>query len=253
MPDGRGARIALEAAFLVAVAAVLGVAAVEPAWIVLVMLLAWVIVALLEWAAWREEPHWASGAPPRYHVPYQPLPPRPPSEELPAFSSYPKPAPRESESPTWIATPELRGELLGWPAVQPEEQPAGGELPVELPAKAAGVAVERELDEPGWPVDAEPAAVADRWVVEELPVLAEPEPVEPESVGPEPETQPDTRPQPLPFVVRLARHSVDPFAEPPAGRRPWRKQEEAPLAAAELPVLPRHARLPARELEEPVR
>src|SRR3982751_785239 len=113
MPDGRRARIAFEAGFLVAVAAVLGVARVEPAWIVLVMLLAWLIVALLEWAAWRDEPHWGSGSPPRYYVPQQPLPPRPPTEELPAFSLYPRPpAPRE-DAPTWIAPAELREQLLG--------------------------------------------------------------------------------------------------------------------------------------------
>ena len=87
MPDGRGARLALEAGFLVVVAAVLVAADLRPAWIVLVMLLAWVIVAALEWAAFREQPHWSSGLPPRSYVPQQPLPPRPPSVELPACST----------------------------------------------------------------------------------------------------------------------------------------------------------------------
>lgn len=253
MPDGRGARIALEAAFLVVVAAVLAVAAIGPAWIVLVMVLAWTIVALLEWAAWREEPHWASGAPPRYHVPFQPLPPRPPSEELPAFSSYPQPGPRESEAPTWIATPEMREELLGWPVVQQaeESEPALEELPAELLAEVASATAEPELDEPGWPVETEPAAVPDPWIVEELPEPEpEPEP-EPTAVEPEPELEPVVlEPEPLPVEVRLARHRVEPFEEPPAKRRSLRKQAAEPPLSAALPVLPRHARLPARELGE---
>lgn len=77
MPDSRGARLALEAVFLCAVAGALAFADLRPLAIGLVMLVAWAIVALFEWAAWRERPHWASGAPPRYHVPEQPLPPRP--------------------------------------------------------------------------------------------------------------------------------------------------------------------------------
>ncbi len=248
MPDGRRARIALELAFLVAVAAVLAVAAVRPALIVLGMLLAWAIVALLEWAARREQPHWGSGAPPRYHVPYQALPPRPPSNELPPFSSYPAPAPRAPEAPTWIATPELSEELLGWPAVQPVDESEREEPPAEP-----------ELEEPGWAAE----AVADRWAVEEPPFEPEPVAVEPEpepepiAVEPEPEPAPvkpepvALEPEPLSVLVavRLARHHLDPFEEPPAGRR-WRRRAEAPPPAAELSVLPRHARLPARELEE---
>src|SRR3954454_5911527 len=116
MPDGRWARVALEIGFLAAVAGIAAVARFPTIWIVLVMALAWLLVALLEWVAWRDEPHWASGQPPRYYVPQQPLPPRPPTQELPAFSLYPRPpAPRE-EAPTWIAPAELREQLLGWPA-----------------------------------------------------------------------------------------------------------------------------------------
>ena len=108
MPDGRGARIALEVAFLAVVTAVLVAAQVEPLWVVVVMLLAWVLVALFEWVAWRDEPHWASGQPPRYYVPQQPLPPRPPTQELPVFSLYPR---QREDAPTWIAPPDLREQL----------------------------------------------------------------------------------------------------------------------------------------------
>src|SRR4051794_24298124 len=142
MPDGRWARIALEIGFLAAVAAILGAMGAEPLLIVLVMLLAWLIVALLEWVAWREEPHWASGQPPRYYVPRQPLPPRPPTRELPSFSLYPRPVePVRDDAPTWIATPELREQLLGWPVAdaepaEPVVEPEADELSEELLAEA---------------------------------------------------------------------------------------------------------------------
>src|SRR3954454_21596518 len=124
MPDGRWARVALEIGFLAAVAGIAAVARFPTIWIVLVMALAWLIVAVLEWVAWREEPHWASGLPPRYYVPQQLVPPRPPTQELPAFSLYPRPAPRE-DARTWIATPELREELLGWPSAEPVDASDG--------------------------------------------------------------------------------------------------------------------------------
>jgi hypothetical protein len=298
VPDGRGARIALEAGFLVVVAAVLAVATVEPVWIVLVMLLAWVLVALLEWAAWREEPHWASGAPPRYYVPDQPLPPRPPTQELPAFTSYPRPAPRESDAPTWIATPEMREELLGWPAVRADEKPpAAEEQPHEPPVEALSAAaeadsrpepeseLEADLEAGGWPVADEPLEVEDRWLAQELP--AEPQPVLDEEAEPSPEAAPepepepqsesesesesepepqpgsergpDTEPEPLEVALlpvggpRLARHRIEPFAEPAARRLPWRKHSNDPTLVTELPVLPRHEGLPDRAAHATVR
>jgi hypothetical protein len=266
VPDGRGARIALEAGFLVVVAAVLAVAAVEPVWIVLVMLLAWGIVALLEWVAWRDEPHWASGSPPRYYVPQQPLPPRPPSRELPAFTNYPRPAPRVSEAPTWIATPAMREELLGWPAVRPptqaDEPPRDDELPQELLAEAAGVAADADVDDeaPGWPVPHEPEHVEDPWIAGALPAEPEQEPAaapeaveEPEPVTIAPEPAPEPEPTLPPAALRLAHHRIDPFAEPAARRLPWRRRSPEQTPTAELPVLPRHAALPVRDAAEAVR
>ncbi len=271
MPDGRGARIALEAGFLVAVAAVLAAARLEPVWIVLVMLLAWVIVALLEWAAWREEPHWASGQPPRYYVPFQAVPPRPATRELPPFSLYPQPPEQRDDAPTWIATPELREELLGWPAPPPID---------DRPAPVAGPAAEEPPDEHGWaggwPVVEEQPAEADPWSVEELPGVAEsepapalavierePDPVEPEPVEPEPvavepevELEPGPEPEPVgvgaaqqltPRTLRLARHRLDPFAEEATRRWPWQRRGEDAPADAELPSLPQHARILVRE------
>src|SRR3954469_6925024 len=116
MADARWARLALEAGFLLPVPALPALPGLEPVWIAVVIVIAWVIVPLLEWAAWHSEAHWASGQPPRYYVPQQSLPPRPPTRELPPFTRYPRPEPRESEAPTWIAPPELREQVLGWPA-----------------------------------------------------------------------------------------------------------------------------------------
>jgi hypothetical protein len=275
--DARGIRLALEAVFLAVVAAVLAVAEVRPAWIVLVMLLAWVVVALLEWAAWRDEPHWASGSPPRYYVPPQAVPPRPPGQELPAFTSYPRPAPRVSEAPTWIAPPELREQVLGWPAPAAE-------------AVAEEQEQEPEPEESGWPVSHEPEPVGDRWAAEELP--AEPEPPEsqtgeleveePQPAGPavEPVEVVDVEVAEVEVLeveaaavevvdaaavevveveaadVRLARHRIDPFEDTLVGRLPFllararrRADERSPAAA--LPVLPRHAEPAGRDAADP--
>src|SRR5439155_23310248 len=80
-----------------------------------VMLLGWVIAALLEWAAWRGEPHYGSGLPPRYYVPQVSLPPRRPLEQF--GDGYPT---GRDEAPTWIASPSLRAEVLGeWPVAAP--------------------------------------------------------------------------------------------------------------------------------------
>jgi hypothetical protein len=46
----------LEAAFLIALAVVAGFAEFEPTTIVLVMGAAWLLVAVIEWLAWREGP-----------------------------------------------------------------------------------------------------------------------------------------------------------------------------------------------------
>ncbi|HSP74071.1 MAG TPA: hypothetical protein VLN26_16990, partial [Gaiellaceae bacterium] len=228
MPDGRGARLALEAGFLVVVAAVLVAADLRPAWIVLVMLLAWVIVAALEWAAFREQPHWSSGLPPRYYVPQQPLPPRPPSVELPAFSTYPRPAPREPEAPTWIATPQMREEVLGWPAPGLEDTETDGaavpaaeepqttveEMPEELLAEAAASAAFDDVDA-GWPVAEEP--VQDPWFAEELPAEpAAPEPPEPEPVAVEPPPDPEpVAAEPVVLEPEPAAHEPEPAALEP--------------------------------------
>lgn len=56
MQGGLGPRFALEAGFLVVLAVVAGVARLSPTAIVLVMGGAWLLVSLIELAAWREGP-----------------------------------------------------------------------------------------------------------------------------------------------------------------------------------------------------
>jgi hypothetical protein len=134
MVDRRGSRFAFEVLFLVALAVGLTLAEVRTVVIVAVMALGWVIVALLEWAAWRGEPHFGSGLPPRYYVPRVSLPPPQVLEQVNV--GYPEA--QRDEAPTWIASASLRAEVLGeWPAPPPaaegEEEPIPEPVPVPLP------------------------------------------------------------------------------------------------------------------------
>ncbi len=118
MLDRQGSRFALEVLFLAALATGLALAKLRPIEIVGAMILGWFVVALLEWAAWRGEPHYGSGLPPRYYVPSTSLPPPQPLEQV--YAGYPDP--QREEAPTWIASAALRSELLGdWPVTAPSE------------------------------------------------------------------------------------------------------------------------------------
>jgi hypothetical protein len=56
MPGALGPRFALEAGFLILLAVVLGFADLTPLLIILIMALAWVLVSLIEYFAWRQGP-----------------------------------------------------------------------------------------------------------------------------------------------------------------------------------------------------
>ena len=132
MLDRQGSRFALEVLFLAALAAGLALAKLRPLEIVGVMVIGWFVVALLEWAAWRGEPHYGSGLPPRYYVPSTSLPPPQPLEQV--YAGYPDP--QREEAPTWIASAALRSELLGdWPVTAPSEAEDDEDdlEPVQLP------------------------------------------------------------------------------------------------------------------------
>jgi hypothetical protein len=199
MIDRRGSRFAFEVLFLVALAVGLTLAEVRALVIVGVMALGWVIVAALEWAAWRGQPHFGSGLPPRYYVPRVNLPPAQPLEQVNV--GYPG-APRD-EAPTWIASAALRAEVLGeWPAAGPEARP---EPEVEPEPDPEPEAPPVRLPEP------QPEAP---------PVIALP-PIRTVTGG----------------VVVLARYTLDPLAEPPPKRRFGRRRDEE-LSNVEVPARP---------------
>src|SRR4051812_29605748 len=209
MADRRGSRFAFEVLFLVALAATLTLARLDPLEIGGIMLLGWLIVAALEWAAWRGEPHYGSGLPPRYYVPSVNLPPAQPLEQVAV--GYPD-ATRD-EAPTWIAPASLRAEIFG-------------EWPVSAPAAD-------EDEEDSFVSDG--AVDADPWQVAELPVaplgelVAEPQPEPPPApvlpLDPPPEREPGPEPEPEAIDAVLARsaqgiarYSLDPLGDPPPKR-----------------------------------
>jgi hypothetical protein len=244
VPDRRGSRFVLEALFLVALAVGLTLAKLTPFEIAGVMLLGWVLVATLEWAAWRGEPHYGSGLPPRYYVPRLNLPPAQPLEHV--ATGYPE-ATRD-EAPTWIASAALREEMLGeWPVA----------IPVTEPTREPG----EEIVDP-WLVAALPVAPLGELAADEL----APQPPEPEP-DPEPEPEPDPEPEPEPEPAPaaelalagpengaapvgvaqvgvtqgggdgMAQYHLDPFAEPQGRRRFGRGGGEVP-ATIEVPARP---------------
>jgi hypothetical protein len=235
VPERRASRFAVEVLFLVALAVGLVLAEAPPLLIGGLMLLGWLIVALFEWAAWRDEPHFGSGLPPRYYVPQISLPPRRPLEQV--GLGYPA-ADQRDEAPTWIASPALRAEVLGeWPVAPPaageetQEEPPGDEIePVDEP--------QPDL----WGRRDEGDGDADPWTVAELPA-------EPEATG-----EPRERP-PLvdlvPTAQRTARHRLDPLPEPAQKRRFRRRQVQDDGPTVDVPARPAGVRvLPGRSRRE---
>jgi nicotinate-nucleotide--dimethylbenzimidazole phosphoribosyltransferase len=277
MTDRRGSRFILEVLFLLALTVALTLANLRPLEIAGIMLIGWVIVAVLEWVAWREEPHYGSGLPPRYYVPQVSLPPAQPLEAVSA--GYPE---ARDEAPTWIASPALRAEMLGdWPVAAPVASPpvsaTGAEEPEvdadpwtraeELPAAPLG-----ELDpepesepepepEPEVQHQAEPEPIV--AVVEQPPFIPppvsvavqpaavepEPEPIAPAAAAPEPEAV-DPEPSLDVELARsahgVARYSLDPLGDPQPRRRFGRGAATEP-DGVEVPARPEGVRaLPGR-------
>jgi hypothetical protein len=184
MPERRGSRFVVEALFLAALTVALALAHLDAIEIVGAMAAGWIVVAGIEWAAWRGEPHFGSGLPPRYYLPRVELPPAQPLEQV--VQGYPGAG--RDDAPTWIASAALRAEVLGeWPLAGP---------------------VRHEPDE-----DEEPEFVdaskpdADPWTVAALPA------------GPLDE---EAHAVPMPRARtngRRARYSLDPLGEPAPRRR----------------------------------
>jgi hypothetical protein len=279
MTDRRGSRFVLEVLFLLALTVALTLANQGPLEIAGIMLIGWVIVAVLEWVAWRDEPHFGSGLPPRYYVPQVSLPPAQPLE--PVSAGYPE---ARDEAPTWIASPALRAEMLGeWPVAAPPVSPAEQEVdpdpwthPEELPVAPLGeLDPEPEL-EPTTEPEPEPVAVvfepqpafipppvsvavAAKPVPEPEPETVEPETIEPEAVAPAPVApgpvlvesaagghEPSLDVDLARSVQGVARYSLDPLGDPQPRRRFGRGNAPEP-DAVEVPARPEGVRaLPGR-------
>jgi hypothetical protein len=237
VPDRRGSRFLLEVLFLLALAVGLTLADLAPLEIAGVMLIGWVIVAALEWAAWRGEPHYGSGLPPRYYVPRLNLPPPQPLDQVAA--GYPEAA--RDEAPTWIASAALREEMLGgWPVASTPEP----ELEQVEIVDVVEVIVEPAREQ-----------TRDPWLVVGLPEapLGElaPGPAQPAvAAAAEPVSKPSLDVALARSAQRVARYSLDPLADPPARRRFARGTGEA-LPSVEVPARPGGTRaLPSRPARE---
>lgn len=270
MPERRGSRFVLEVLFLVALAAGLTLAHLRPVEIVGAMALGWVIMAALEWAAWRGEPHYGSGLPPRYYVPRVTLPPAQPLEQV--AQGYPE---QRDEAPTWIAPPALRAEMLGeWPHAAPPAEPEPAPAPAwdvsedtaeaepDLEPQPVGVVALPPIVEPE--PDADELRVAGPEAAGAVPAaeLQVPDPEGPgtESSGAELEASEPEEPAAVAeaeldvvltrSVQGVARHSLDPLAEP-APRRRFGRRGEVDVPAVEVPARPRGARaLPGRSTRQ---
>jgi hypothetical protein len=156
MPRQLGPRFALEAAFLILVAVGAGLLDLRPLLIVLVMAVAWLLVALMEYAASREAARYAV-RPGRYGplpveetppvaeqvvedrpsptlLEHKPPPARPPEDEAvtevapaPAPAAADRNAPRESTARPAGGAEEEPSERAGRQTLVAEAEPAGGQ------------------------------------------------------------------------------------------------------------------------------
>jgi len=111
MPGRLGPRFALEAAFLILLAVGAGLADLSPTAIVLVMVAAWVIVAVIEFTAERL----GTAFPPLRHTYVAPPPVRRRSEgdlvEATVVTPVPEPVPAKEDEPAEAPTPETEPEV----------------------------------------------------------------------------------------------------------------------------------------------
>jgi hypothetical protein len=126
MPAALGPRFVLEAGFLILLAVVVGLADLSPALIILVMAVGWLLVALLEYFAWRQSP--AFSAAPRYEEGAGPPPAQETVQEeiveeappIPPPPPPPVPARVEAEEETVIEPPAAAAEPEAPEAFRPE-------------------------------------------------------------------------------------------------------------------------------------
>jgi hypothetical protein len=100
MPGAAAPRFALEAGFLILLAAVLGFADLSPVLIVVAMALGWVLVSLIEYFAWRQSPRF----PARFATATEPAAPIEEEVAVPEPPTRPPPtAPPAPEEQTAVA------------------------------------------------------------------------------------------------------------------------------------------------------
>src|SRR5882762_3730945 len=97
MPAAIGPRFVLEAGFLILLAVVVGLADLSPALIVLVMTVGWLLVALIEYFAWRQTMGFAVQ---RYTAVEAPPAPVVHEEVVEDMAPPPPPPPPPSPAPT---------------------------------------------------------------------------------------------------------------------------------------------------------
>jgi outer membrane biosynthesis protein TonB len=111
MPAALGPRLVLEAGFLILLAVVVGFADLSPALIILVMAIGWLLVAMIEYFAWRQGPSFATAT--RYAAP---APQEAVEEEVEEVAPPPPPPP----SPAPAAEEET---IVEPPGAQEEPEP----------------------------------------------------------------------------------------------------------------------------------
>jgi type IV secretory pathway VirB10-like protein len=131
MPAALGPRFVLEAGFLILLAVVVGLADLSPALIVLVMAVGWLLVALIEYFAWRQ----TAGFPTvqRYATAEAAPPPPPPQEEVENIAPPPPPPQEEVEdiAPPPPSPPPAEEETIVAPP-EAETPPADVEEPLDF-------------------------------------------------------------------------------------------------------------------------
>ncbi|HEX3267737.1 MAG TPA: hypothetical protein VHQ98_07135 [Gaiellaceae bacterium] len=140
LPGRLGLRFALEALFLVLLAIGAGLADLRPALIVLVMAVAWVLVALIEFTAER-----IAASPTSYLLPAPPQPEEgeservrwPPPEERTVVAPPERPPEPEADEPEAEPEPERVAESEPKPEPQPEPEPEPEPEAVEEPEPEA--------------------------------------------------------------------------------------------------------------------
>jgi len=218
LPGRLGLRFALEAIFLVLLAIGAGLAELRPALIVLVMAVAWVLVALVEFTAER-----IAASPTSYLLPA----PAPPEEGEPEQVFWPPPEERTVVAPPQRpAEPEAaEPEPEHKPEPEPEPEPEDEPLPEQV------LEPERESLEP-------PESGRRRGFLRRREPETEDEP-EPED---KPVSEPALEPEP---------QSLDP---PVSDRRRGLLRRRKPEPEPSPPAPPRHVKLlPRRSAPEPGR